>query len=216
MASNLKEDVVRKVRRLYFLSMSTIVAVSMVIYVITSYNINAKSGIGDIINIAGSQRMLCQRAVLFLSFYDQTLLPEHKQTAEEAINQLKKQHESLLYPPGELNLKHIRTDDLQKLYAERGLDERVNRFIAVVNRALTTKDSIERKRLTKGLGIEVKNRLLSELDEAVNIYTSVSAEKIDNLNRIINLFIVVIFLIVAGNILFVYKPVNNQINDMLQ
>ena len=80
MASNLKEDVVRKVRRLYFLSMSTIVAVSMVIYVITSYNINAKPGIGDIINIAGSQRMLCQRAVLFLSFYDQTLLPEHKQT----------------------------------------------------------------------------------------------------------------------------------------
>lgn len=214
--TNYKERVGNRLSYFYIVSMSTIFIVSLSIYVLSSINVSRSKGIAEVINIAGSQRMLCQRIVLYLSMYDQYGSTAYLKTAQSAMTQIYDQHASLINPPGPLGLKEVSTDDLVRLYEERGLDARIKRFLAVSRRAINTQDPEERTRLIKGMSIETQHRLLAELDEAVNHYTLISNKRISEANLTVHIFIVLIVATVLLNFLYVYRPVQKEISSLIE
>ncbi|MEM6491964.1 MAG: diguanylate cyclase, partial [Pseudomonadota bacterium] len=174
--------------------------------------IDEQDGAAEVINVAGRQRMLSQRTVLYLSMYHQTGEQRFRRAFEDTIALLLAQHRSLTRPPGPLALIDLNTPEIQRLYFG-GLDQDVRYFIRVARNVQALSDPDDQQRLIVELAEIVRGDLLTDLDRAVALYAETVQAQTETLKTIAHITLAVLILTLAFEALFVFRPLVRRLTD---
>tara|TARA_B110000240_G_C13507881_1_gene457361 strand:+ start:1908 stop:3722 length:1815 start_codon:yes stop_codon:yes gene_type:complete len=212
-----------KLRRLYVFAFLSIVLIIIVSQIVVQHHINTQINDSRVINIAGRQRMLSQRLtkeILLLKDRDISL------ERQEKISDIQKtykvwvaSHKGLQNGSEVLNLPKENNTEIVFMFREievyfYPIEKAVGKLIL----SLEENSAIQLNELKDEIGIVLENEdnFLLKMNEIVFKYAEVSKSKVQNLKFLETILLTVSLLILAIEILFLFRPMSLKIRDTIK
>jgi two-component system sensor histidine kinase DegS len=212
-----------KLRRLYVFAFLSIVLIIIVSQIVVQHHINTQINDSRVINIAGRQRMLSQRLtkeILLLKDRDISL------ERQEKISDIQKtykvwvaSHKGLQNGSEVLNLPKENNTEIVFMFREievyfYPIEKAVGKLIL----SLEENSAIQINELKDEIGIVLENEdnFLLKMNEIVFKYAEVSKSKVQNLKFLETILLTVSLLILAIEILFLFRPMSLKIRDTIK
>jgi PAS domain S-box-containing protein len=215
-------DMPRTLTRRYMLALTVLAVLATMALIGTDAVISRQDGTAELMNIAGRQRMLSQRAVLYaerLTSASAEQREDARQELRDAIDQLAGRHAELIAGGSALGLPGM-TPGLRRLYFDgpNAIDTLMSRFLAAA-RSLASKSSSGPVAnddpdlvLMNQLGT---TRLLAALDRAVNHYEADGEAAITYLRLLEVVVWLVGLLVLTGTGLLIFAPMVRRLKENL-
>ena len=204
------------VTRRYLIAILLVFLVTIIGNLLLFRSIFIQNDNAEIINIAGKQRMLLQRtAALTEIIYfenDKTKTLQTEKLLVQSLDQMKAQHLQLsaflrkMRESGQENLL------LEALYFSQpnSLNIKILQYIDLNYQFLA--DGAIDDQLMKRIGLLSIDPLISNLDTAVNLYQANAEQELAYTTSILKVNTVIIILLLLGQIIFIFRPLTNQLS----
>ncbi len=178
----------------YLFALSLIAIFSILGYSNLTYLISSQADDAELINISGKQRMLSQKISLFAISYKEKRL-------KATIDLMDKSHKKLLSIPMSKKIRELYFSEPSML------DEKVKEYIKRANSFVNNRDG-------RSLSYLLNNsqKLLEDLDNAVNVYQSEAEERTKTLQTNELYIILSTLFTLMLEALFIFRPANKKIN----
>ena len=226
--NNILDSVIfKKLRKLYLLAFLAIAITIIISQLLIQNHISTQINDSRVINIAGRQRMLSQKLtkeILFLN--DSDTSDERK----EKINQIKKtfqlwssSHDGLIDGNQKLSLPKESNKEILTMFSEVALyfspiKKAVENLLLKLEKEPNTSITLLKKE-TKSI-LTNETEFLNAMDVLVFKYDDISKAKVTKLKYLETLLLVVALLILALEILLLFRPfsikIKDTINDLLK
>ncbi|RXP55469.1 PAS domain-containing protein [Lutibacter sp. HS1-25] len=211
-----------KLRRLYLLAFLLIAASIVIAQILIQKHLNSQLNDSRIVNIAGRQRMLSQKLVKEVLYLNNAKTVDDRLAHAEII---KKDNETFLNAHigfqnefSELRNLIRTSQEFRLLFAQ--IEEDHHQIITICSNVYNivvenSQDSevLLSKRLNELAHVE--GRFLRKMDEIVFKYDAVSQQKVANLKQIEYVLLLISFLILLFEILFLFKPISIHIKKVI-
>lgn len=223
MKENLNEIVLdhvifQKLKKLYIIAFSAIVISIIVSQILVQSHINTQLSDSRVINIAGRQRMLSQRLSKDVLLLQITNSQKTKDTAFknliETHNLWVKSHKGLQNGDTSLGLPIEENKEILKMY------KNIEPYFTTIDKAIT--DLINKVKTNKGFEKEINSvlsnepRFLNLMNNIVFEYDAISRGKMDRLKLLETILLSLSLLILALEIIFLFRPVSLQIKKVIK
>jgi diguanylate cyclase (GGDEF)-like protein len=194
----------------YAISLTIIALLSGAVHLMLDQVIEQQSQTGKIVNISGQQRMLSQRAGLFVLHHLQTGSHDAKLVALDAVDKMLINQNFLLQRHKE-NQNSDFSAELNALYFSPpdNVQQNVVKFADTVRRVLNSSEDLNAANLTTQKQYIVdaaKTSLLDSLHSVVEQYEKESFEKVDELRFAQNVVFWIIIFTILIEAIFIFRP----------
>ncbi|QHJ13737.1 putative diguanylate cyclase DgcQ [Paraglaciecola mesophila] len=194
----------------YAVSLTIIALLSGAVHLMLDQVIEQQSQTGKIVNISGQQRMLSQRAGLFVLHHLQTGSHDSKLVALDAVDKMLINQNFLLQRHKE-NQHADFSAELNALYFNPpdNVQQNVIKFADTIKGILTSPNELNAANLDKQKQYVVdvaKTSLLESLHSVVEQYEKESLEKVDELRFAQNVVFWIIIFTILIEAIFIFRP----------
>lgn len=200
----------------YIVALAVIGGMSVGAHMVIGQVIEAQENTARVVNMSGRQRMLSQRASLFLARLveqgDDSVLPELEQT----IRSFEEAHRILLTGSAASGIPDVLRDSAMAVYFEQPhmLDLRSMDFVSDIRAVMAMPPEARSETAPEYQRVyaQAQSGLLLSLDAAVSAFEQDSARKIDGLVKTQKIVLSIIGLLLVLEGLLIYRPLVNRIH----
>ncbi|GAB1308966.1 hypothetical protein KH5_16490 [Urechidicola sp. KH5] len=211
-------DIFQKLRRLYLLAFLAIAMAIIISQILIQKHINSQQTDSSVVNIAGRQRMLSQKLtkeILLLQNLETREKLKAVSAIEETLNLLATSNEGLLKGNDALNLPEEKNDEILKMFEslEIHFDSIKSATNKIIHKVQTGNNSYSDE-LNSLLASEPN--FLRQMNTIVFQYDAISQSKIRKLKFLESLLFAISLLILAIEILFLFRPISLKIRSVIK
>ncbi len=219
----LHSDIFQRLKRLYIIAFTLIVASIIVSQILIQNHINSQISDSRVINIAGRQRMLSQKLTKeILLLNDTDNLQEREQKIQAISNTFAlwvKSHNGLIKGDNDLKLPAEKNTTIIEMF--NAIDPNFNTIKTAISsllNQLTAYPSTSTKTIDNYIQAVLKHEedFLFKMDNIVFKYDDISNKKVKKLKLLETILIGASLLILALEILFLFKPTSIRIRDVVK
>lgn len=203
-----------RVRKWYILALATIALTIVVAQILIQNHLDSQLSDSRVINVAGRQRAYSQKLVkeslLLQKGVEDTSLPER---LKETLYVWETSHSGLLYGNDSIGLPKEENPEIIQLFTE--LQPHHTTMVEAVKSILQkqkTKVAIDQEVNTL---LQNEQYFLTKMDAIVNVYDSISKERLQQLKLKEYLLLGISLLILLLEVLFIFKPMSIQIKQTI-
>lgn len=203
-----------RVRKWYILALATIALTIVIAQILIQNHLDSQLSDSRVINVAGRQRAYSQKLVkeslLLQKGVEDTSLPER---LKETLYVWETSHSGLLYGNDSIGLPKEENPEIIQLFTE--LQPHHTTMVEAVKSILQkqkTKIAIDQEVNTL---LQNEQYFLTKMDAIVNVYDSISKERLQQLKLKEYLLLGISLLILLLEVLFIFKPMSIQIKQTI-
>ena len=219
----LREKTSDNLTKYYILALATVALLTLTGQFLVQYFINDELHDSYVVNYAGKQRYKSQEIVkLCLLIYNNVSHTGYNNLTEELetrVDNWEQAQNALRYSNGDFKLAHKNSFVIKKMYAD--IDTNFKMILASAKQVVVIgKDSIADKTARMSAAIEIiinnEQKFLKQMDIIVHRYDNEAREKVEFLQRIELILLIVTLLVLMIEGLFIFRPAAQQINDTMR
>ncbi|KNC67873.1 hypothetical protein AC626_08065 [Pseudoalteromonas rubra] len=207
------DNLVTRYRLKYLVALVIMLLVLTMTTGLTLYLLEQQKQVARVINVAGMQRMLSQKAALHLEYV--IIMREHnvaadRQALNNALQLMQANHDFLLMRDGE-QYKHLNTELYQWYFAQPGdLDRQLKQYLALLSGVASQPD------LDQIQEIHTRSQLLlQDLDHAVLLFEQFTNEKLEKLRNLQLLMWLLGLALLLAEIKWIFFPMERSITSAI-
>lgn len=206
-------------RYYYICALALIACVTIISHYKISALIGTNEGFSELINVAGRQRMLSQR-ILSLGFqYTQSPKLNLKNDIIDSLALLLKSNNLLKEPFLKIPQKPSFYEmSMHELYfvGPSSIDSYVKRLEAHVKTLIETNSQAEQQKQLNLIAAFVNTKFLSKLDAAVSQYQRESETRIQRLDFIQGILLIIVLVTLVLEAVYIFRPMFNRMIKFIQ
>lgn len=203
----------------YVVAMGLIAALSISAYLLLSALIGGQESAGRVINVAGRQRMLSQRAAMLCGLMRTATpseLPELSAALRTTVDRMATAHRQLTEGDAEAGIPAAESPAVRARYfdAPHSVDARTRAYTTALGRVAEHPEQVHDPALDPLLA-EARTTLLAELDGVVTELEAEGRARVDRLHTIEGGVLALTLLLLAFEVLTIFRPMTRRIREQL-
>ncbi|WP_299013951.1 ATP-binding protein [uncultured Polaribacter sp.] len=221
--NNLDAKIFNKLRRLYLLAFLAVALSIVIAQFLIQDHISTQINDSRVVNIAGRQRMLSQKLTKEALQFKNSVNATQKEILLKTLSNTHKlwvnSHKNLQQGNTDLGLPKETNIVILKMF--RDLDAHFLPMHKAIERLLIiskNRDTINKNDLESSINIILKNEsdFLSKMNAIVFKYDEISKAKVNKLKFLERALLIISLLILALEILFLFRPISFKIRDIIK